>query len=112
MKWYGKIGYSDYVETEPGVWEPKITEMSCIGDIIRNYKADKQGTIINGDISITNQISVISNPYLSNNFHKIKYITFGGAKWKVSTVEVRYPRIIVSLGSLYLEDEEESEDDN
>lgn len=112
MKWFGKIGYSDYVETEPGVWENVITELSYFGDIIRNFKSDNQGNSINGDISVTNQISILSNPFLSNNFHKIKYITFGGAKWTIGTVEVRYPRILISLGSLYLEDTEEDEDDN
>lgn len=115
MKWYGKIGYSDSVEVEPGVWEDVITERRRFGELLRNYKSNQQGNKINEDISVSNQISVLSDPYLAENFHKIKYITFMGAKWKVSTVEIQYPRLIITLGSLYLEDEnqdEEDEDDN
>lgn len=117
MKWYGQIAYRDSVEIEPGVWEDKITKVDCFGDILRNYKSNQQGDKINEDISVSNQISVVASPFILNSFHKIVYITFMGAKWRVSSVEVQYPRLVISLGSLYLEDEEEEpeeddEDDN
>ena len=110
-RWYGQIGYRENVEVEPGVWEDQITEVNKYGDILKNYKSNQQGTKINDDISVSNQISVVADPYLLESFHKIVYITFAGAKWKVSSVDVQYPRLIVSLGSLYLEDEEPEEDD-
>lgn len=106
MKWYGQIGYRDNVEVEPGVWEDRITEVNKYGDVLRNFKSNQQGNKINEDIGISNQISILADPYLLESFHKITYITFGGAKWNVSSVEVQYPRLIISLGSLYLEDEE------
>ncbi len=115
MKWYGQLGYRDCVEVEPGIWEDQITEVNKFGDVLRNYSSNQQGTKINDDISVSNQISIIADPYLLESFHKIIYITFGGAKWKVSNVEVRYPRLIVTLGSLYVSedvDEEEPDDSN
>lgn len=118
MKWYGKIGYRDNMEVEPGVWEDKVTEVNKFGDLLRNYKSDQQGNKINEDITVSNKISVVADPYLMESFHKIVYITFGGAKWKVSSVEAQYPRLIITLGSLYKEDtddivdEEEDEDDD
>lgn len=112
MKWYGQIAYRDTVEIEPGVWEDVITEVNKYGDVLRNSKSDQQGNKINDDISVSNQISVVADPVLLNSFHKIKYITFAGAKWKISSVDVQYPRLIISLGSLYLEDEEEPEEED
>lgn len=110
MKWYGQLAYRDYVEVEPGIWEEKITVVNKFGDVLRNYSSNQQGTKINDDISVSNQISIIADPYLLESFHKIIYITFGGAKWKVSNVEVRYPRLIVTLGSLYVEEDAEEEE--
>lgn len=113
MKWYGQLAYRDSVEVEPGIWEDQITEVNKFGDVLRNYSSNQQGTKINDDISVSNQISIIADPYLLESFHKIIYITFGGAKWRVSNVEVRYPRLIITLGSLYVsEDAEEEEPDD
>lgn len=105
MKWYGEIAYRDSEEVEPGVWEDKITVVKKFGDLLRVTKSNQQGDKINSDISVSNQISVVADPILFNSFHKIEYVTFAGAKWRVSTVEVQYPRLVISLGSLYLEDE-------
>lgn len=110
MKWYGQLGYRENVEVEPGVWEDQITEVNKYGDILRNYSSNQQGAKINDDISVSNQISMLADPYLLKSFHKIIYITYGGAKWRVSNIEVQYPRLIVTLGSLYVDDAEEEDD--
>ena len=111
MKWYGQLGYRECVEVEPGIWEDQITEVNKFGDVLRNYSSNQQGSKINDDITVSNQISIIADPQLLESFHKIIYITFGGAKWRVSNVEVRYPRLIVTLGSLYVSEEDEDNGD-
>jgi hypothetical protein len=111
MKWYGQLAYRDSVEVEPGIWEDQITEVNKFGDVLRNYSSNQQGSKINDDITVSNQISIIADPQLLESFHKIIYITFGGAKWRVSNVEVRYPRLIVTLGSLYVSEEDEDNGD-
>ena len=35
-RWYGKVGYSELVETSPGVWTPQDTVREYYGDVIRN----------------------------------------------------------------------------
>lgn len=109
MKWYGQIAYRDTVEVEPGVWEDTVTLVDKYGDLLRNSKSNQQGNSINDNITVSNQISVVADPYLLESFHKIIYITFMGAKWRINSVEVQYPRLLITLGSLYLEDEEEPE---
>lgn len=107
MKWYDDIGFREEVEEEPGVWTPVITTRKFYGDILKNSWREQQGTKINADLSISNTISVVADPFLLNNFHHIVYVSLYGAKWKVSSVEVNSPRLTLTLGELYLEEEEE-----
>lgn len=100
-KYYGAIGYAATVQTEPGIYEEQIIETEYVGDVLRNTRRLREGSKINDDITISNQISIIADPYASNNFHAMRYVTFMGAKWKVSEVDVQYPRLILTLGGLY-----------
>lgn len=100
-KWYGVIGYGETVETSPGVWTDQITERYAKGDVIRNTMSPQNANQVNYDIRISNSISIIADPYISNNFHNIRYVTYMGTKWTLSTVEVKYPRLILTLGGVY-----------
>ncbi len=100
-KWYGVIGYAETVETKPGVWDEQITERNYYGDVIRNARSLQFANQVNDNISISNQISIVADPYAINNFHAIRYAEFMGAKWKISNVEVQHPRLILTLGGVY-----------
>lgn len=100
-KYYGKIGYAETVETNPGVWTEQITERSYYGDMIRNTRRLQSAEQVNDNINISNDLSIIADPYAINNFHAMRYAEFMGAKWKISNVEVQYPRLILTLGGLY-----------
>lgn len=100
-KYYGKIGYNESVETTPGVWEEKIAERSYYGDLIKNSRRLQSTDKVNDDINISNEISIVADPYATNNFHSMRYAEFMGTKWKITNVEVQYPRLILSLGGLY-----------
>lgn len=103
-KWYGKIGYNgETVEAEPGVWKPQIIERPYFGDIIRNSRMFQQNTnSTNDNINISNQISVVADPYAYQNFHSMLYVEFMDALWKVTNVDAtQQPRLILTLGGLY-----------
>lgn len=100
-KFYGAIGYAKTVETMPGVWTEQITERDYYGDVIRNSRRLQSSDKVNDDININNQISIVADPYAINNFHSMRYAEFMGAKWKISDVEVQYPRLLLTLGGLY-----------
>jgi len=111
MKWFGDIGFKEEIEEEPGVWVPKVIPRQFYGDVLRDSWREQQADKINANLHVSNKLSVVADQYLQNNFHKIAYVTFGGAKWTVSGVEVNYPRLTLDLGSLYLEEEETDEDE-
>lgn len=100
-KFYGKIGYANTVETKPGVYEEQIVERYYYGDLIRNTRRLQSADQINDDINISNEISIVADPYATNNFHTMRYAVFMGTKWKISNVEVSYPRLILTLGGVY-----------
>lgn len=100
-KWFGKIGYAVTEETTPGVWVEQITERNYYGDIIRNTRRLQTSDKLNDDINVSNEISIVADPFARDNFHAMRYIEFMGTRWKVSSVEVQYPRLILSLGGVY-----------
>lgn len=100
-KWYGKIGYNVTVEIEPGVWQEQITKREYYGDLIRNTRKLQTSSSINDDVNIANEISIVADPFANQNFHAIRYIEYMGTKWKVTSVEVQYPRLILTIGGVY-----------
>ena len=102
-KFCGVIGYAVTKETEPGIWEEQIVEVEYFGDVIRNSRGFRGSAKVNDDINISNQISIIADPFANNNFHAMKYVVFMGAKWKISEVTVQYPRLVLTIGGLYNE---------
>ena len=100
-KWSGKIGYAENVETEPGVWEEVITERKYYGDSIRNTRVLQNSDNINSNVNVGNQISIIADPFAVQKCSSMVYIEYAGAKWKVSDVEVQYPRLILTVGGVY-----------
>lgn len=102
-KFCGIIGYEVTVETEPGIYEEKIIETEYYGDVIRNTRRLNQASQVNDNVNISNQISIVADPFANNNFHAMRYVEFMGAKWKITEVEVQYPRLILSVGGLYNE---------
>lgn len=102
-RYFGEIGFFITKETAPGVWERSIMKRDYYGDIIRASRRSYDTNKVNPDLTISNQISIIADPYLMNNFMYIAYATVKGAKWKVSDVSIEYPRLVLSLGDLYVE---------
>ena len=102
-KFYGKIGFAKTVETTPGVWEEEIVEHEYYGDVIRNTRRLESADKVNDDINVSNEISIVADPFVTENFHAMRYVVFMGSKWKVSNVEIQYPRLILTLGGLYNE---------
>ena len=100
-KFYGSVGYAVPEETAPGVWEDRIVEHSYYGDVIRNNRKLQSSSQLNDNIVVSNEISILSDPFANENFHFMRYATFMGIKWKISNVDVQYPRLVLTLGEVY-----------
>ena len=95
------IGFGVPEETSPGIWEDKITQKQYRAELIRNSKRLQSADKVNSDITLTNELSIIADPYAKLNFHAIRYAEFMGSKWEVTSVSVEYPRLNLTLGGVY-----------
>lgn len=103
-KFYGNVGYAAKQEqTSPGVWENVITVRPYYGELGRNVLRVQSSENLNDNINIANEISIIADAYANENFHSMRYVEFMGTKWKITNVEVKYPRLILTVGGLYNE---------
>jgi len=100
-KWFGKVGYAETIETKPGVWKEEITIREYFGDLTRNTRRLQSSGNLNDNITIANEISIVADPFAYQNFHAMRYAELMGIKWKISNVEVQYPRLILTLGDVY-----------
>lgn len=101
-KYYGKIGYAESVETSPGVHTEVITERAYFGDVFRNNRNLQSSGGVNDNIDISNEISIVADPFAYQNFHSMRYAEFMGTRWKITKVDAQqYPRLVLSLGGVY-----------
>ena len=100
-KFYGNVGFETMTEPSRGVHKMITLPKPYKGDFLQNYVRTEQGMSINDDLTVSNRISIVADPYARQNFHTIKWVEYLGTKWKVNNVEVQYPRLILSLGGMY-----------
>ena len=101
-KFYGQVGFVKSAEVEgTGKWVDTAFERDCYGDVSRIVRKWEGGQKVNDDITINNEISILSDPFVTENLPWIKYVRWNGAVWKVTTVEVQYPRLVLSIGGVY-----------
>ena len=100
-KWYGNIGFTNTMETDPGIWEDEIVERPYFGDVINEQWKRQPSGGVNDDINVANRISIVADPYAMDHCSTITYVEFMGAKWKVSDINVQYPRLILNLGGVW-----------
>lgn len=107
-KFFGTIGLVIMEQTAPGVYMPKTVTKSCYGEVL-NVTKRWQGAAeqVNDNLNIDSRISILSNKFLTENLSHIRFVEWMGALWKVTSVELSYPRIILSIGGVYNANDEQ-----
>lgn len=100
-KFYGKIGYESRVETKPGIWTPTIIEREYSGDLLRNTHKVQNSGGVNDNVDLAMDISIVADPYATENFRSMRYVEYMGTKWKITLVKPQYPRLILTTGGVY-----------
>lgn len=104
-KYYGTIGYAIDEKIKPGLWEKKITERKYYGELTKSSYRMQTADKVNDNLTFSNTISIISDPFANNNFKAMVYVEFQGTKWKITNVEISYPRLILTIGGVYNDQE-------
>lgn len=100
-KYFGPIGFVEHKETSPGVYEEVSVEKSYSGDVLRNSRRWEAGENLNDNLTIANTISIIADDYACEHFFAIRYLYWMGTYWKVTSVSVEPPRLVLSIGGVY-----------
>lgn len=100
-KFYGAVGFAVDQETAVDVIEERPVERYCKGDLVKNNRRLDGSQQINDDVTVSNQISIVADPYALSHFFAIRYVKWQGVAWKVTNVDVQTPRLILTLGGVY-----------
>ena len=100
-KFHGPVGYVETVETAPGVWQEVATESDLYGNVERASRTLSGADKVNDDISVENVISIMADAYAQEHFSAIRYVKWAGTSWKVTSVTVERPRLLLRLGGVY-----------
>ena len=88
-------------EIKPSKWVEKAIEKQYYGDILKNNFRWESGSSVNDDINISNRISVIADNYMTSNLQYMKYIEISGAFWKINSIDIQAPRLILEIGGIW-----------
>jgi hypothetical protein len=105
MRFHGAVGYATSEEVSPGVWADTITEIQYYGDVIRAVRRLEGPSVtpdtLNEDVSVENSISILADAYAYENVDKLRYVSWNGSNWRVTSAENRRPRLILMIGDLW-----------
>lgn len=111
-KFFGKVGYEEVVEVERGIWLPKVKEYPYFGDILRQaFQPQQSSETVNDELRLSNEISIVADRRAYEHSSQIRYVCFMGQKWRVTKIEIRQPRLVLTLGGLYNDHSPEEKDE-
>jgi hypothetical protein len=106
MRFFGAVGYASDEQSASGVWQEVITEVNYYGDVIRNARRleppSQVPPVANSGVALENSFSVIGDEQAFGNFTKMRYVRWEGLLWAITNVEVRRPRLILTIGGQWV----------
>ena len=108
-RYYGNIGFAVQNETAPGIWEDVIEARPYKGDVLRSGRRYDNAENINDNFTITNQFSIVSDAFLYSHVPALRYLEYLGTKFKITSVDIDRPRVVISVGGVYVSGDSTSE---
>lgn len=101
-RYHGTIGFLVTADNqETGIAEEQAVEKPFFGTVIEHTRKWSENDHLNDDLTLSNQISITATDYAFKNASSIAYATFMGQRWKVTSMRVKYPNIILTLGGIW-----------
>lgn len=101
MKFAGAVGFETLIEVRPSNWQSIITERKYRGDVNRCSRRLQSTDAVTDNITVSNEIEILADAFAFENFSNIKYVVWMGTKWKVNTITVEPPKLILEIGGVY-----------
>ena len=101
-KYFGEVGYAITKEDAPGVWVDEIVERQYYGNILnKRMRWDVNRDSVNDNLTINSEFSIIADAFAFDNIGNIRYIKYMGVAWKIVSVEVKRPRLVITVGGVW-----------
>lgn len=101
-RYHDKVGFLIPIENEQtGMATNRAVERPYYGRIIEHTRRWEQTDHVTDDLSISNQIAITANDYAFKHMSSIAYARFMGGYWKVTSIKLKAPEIILTLGGVW-----------
>ena len=105
MRFHGAVGVAASTQVSPGVWKDIITERTYYGDVVRQSRRLDPPLLVPpetaGNLTLENSFSILADSDAYADFMNFRYVEWEGNRWTVTNVEVRRPRLILTVGGLW-----------
>ena len=108
MRYKGRIGFAITAPREEGsdIYDPTIVWKTYKGDAPRTMVQRRDSTEgVNENIDLSQTISIVMDTFLSRNYLHICAIEFAGEFWNVKNIQIKTPRLELTIGGVYTGDE-------
>lgn len=102
-KYYGAVGFV-LTEESPagsGIFVEKAVERNYYGDRVYDYRRWNNPSAINETLGLTVTLSIVADDYARDHLGNMRYVEYSNSKWEISSIEIAYPRLKLTLGGLY-----------
>ena len=100
--------FHDYVgfliptdDQRTGISTDRVIERPYYGKILEHTRRWESTDHVNDDLTIANQISITANDYAFSHASAIAYVHFMGGYWKVTSIRIKAPEIVLTLGGVW-----------
>jgi hypothetical protein len=101
-RYYDKVGYGIQQEVRKSVWQDVIVEQPYFGETLDlGYKYQSETDHANDNLNLDTEFEVIADAFMLEHFSQIRYICYGGARWKVTGLKYDPPRVHIRVGGVY-----------
>lgn len=98
----GVVGfYAGSKEVRPSIFEETYEEHTLRGDTLRSGYSQSENQTKYDTLRLTNRVSLIGDTFSFKNYNAIRYVTLNGQSWKVTSVEIERPRLILEIGEVW-----------
>ena|SRR6266404_3895919 len=105
MRFSGTVGFATSTEVTPGVWKDTITEKTYYGDVLRLARRLEKPPMVppltSAGLVLENSFSIVADADAYQNYTHMRYVKWEGAYWEITNVEVKRPRLILTIGGIW-----------
>lgn len=81
--------------------EDVITQRDYLGDVVQRTEVFSTAESVLPQYRTTTSISVLSDGVLAENYRNIRYVSYMGRNWAVSSAVMQFPRLVIYISEVY-----------